>query len=87
MNTNDVRVRGQYMKAATCDRCTQLFEYDPTEDGDRMYELRLKSWMVSGNYEKKLRSKSTRLVLCRKCYADLCSWISPNQGVAKLMNI
>lgn len=71
----------------TCDRCTQLFEYDPIEDGNRMYELRLKSWMVSGNHEKKLRSKSTRFVLCRKCYADLCSWISPNQQALEMEEI
>lgn len=63
------------MKTTICDRCLQLFDYDPEEDSDRIYELRLKSWLVSGNHEKKLRSKSTRLVLCRKCYTDLCNFV------------
>lgn len=74
------------MKAIICDRCRQLFEYDPREDGNRMYELRLKSWMVSGNPEKKLRSKSMKLVLCRKCYEDLCGWVTLNQQSLKKEN-
>lgn len=74
------------MKTTVCDRCLHQFDYDPVDNNNRMYELRLKSWMVSCNPEKKLKSKSIRLVLCRKCYADLCSWVSLNQQLLEKEN-
>ena len=68
------------MKTAVCDRCSQLFNYDPEEYNDRMFDLRIRSWQVPTNPEKKPRSKSTEFFLCKKCYTELRWFISRKEN-------